>query len=392
MRNRPEDPEVREVEFSYNGGSVEYSVVSPSSDIQDPPKGFKNSGSVNMSESPTQSIRASSHSNLPSPPSSPLLYAGPQLNAPDIPVSIPLGESGSSPPSGAVSSHGGSSHPYNDSIDLHCSTTLEQTELELSVDDPPNLIECPDSPVPEMHLEPNDSILENQESAQAISSVLESLSPAQEPKHEAHDAAEIQSNTESPTSLPEDTTDKQSGLQDRELSSDPTSILESPLPSTNESTHDTVTPKLHGRHLSLGSLPQPKLTSPTPDSTTQNEESPAVTPRRRFVLANSAAQEEWETQKKSEKTEGEDEGENEGDGEGENEGEGEGEGGSESIDKLMALVGLEAVKAQFLAIKAKIDTFKDQEINLQAERFNVIFQGSPGTGKYSVNSELYVVQ
>ncbi|KUJ17460.1 P-loop containing nucleoside triphosphate hydrolase protein, partial [Mollisia scopiformis] len=54
------------------------------------------------------------------------------------------------------------------------------------------------------------------------------------------------------------------------------------------------------------------------------------------------------------------------------------------LDDLMALVGLEEVKAQFLAIKAKIDTCGEQNINLKTERFNVIFQGNPGTGKTTV--------
>jgi DNA replication protein DnaC len=51
-----------------------------------------------------------------------------------------------------------------------------------------------------------------------------------------------------------------------------------------------------------------------------------------------------------------------------------------AIDQLMALVGLEEVKQQVLAIKAKVETCKRQNTNLQNERFNIVFQGNPGTG------------
>ena len=98
---------------------------------------------------------------------------------------------------------------------------------------------------------------------------------------------------------------------------------------------------------------------------------------------------------------------------------------TKEVDRLMALVGLEEVKARFLAIKAKIDTCQEQEhslkktddtddsikeiddtddnveeiddtddsveeiddaaqdfqVSLKSERFNVILQGNPGTGK-----------
>jgi hypothetical protein len=53
---------------------------------------------------------------------------------------------------------------------------------------------------------------------------------------------------------------------------------------------------------------------------------------------------------------------------------------SPSIDAIMAMVGLESVKAQVLAIKAKIDTAKRQGSPLEKERFNISFLGNPGTG------------
>jgi len=46
----------------------------------------------------------------------------------------------------------------------------------------------------------------------------------------------------------------------------------------------------------------------------------------------------------------------------------------------MGLVGLEEVKQQVLAINAKVETCKRQGIDLREERFNIVFQGNPGTG------------
>lgn len=53
---------------------------------------------------------------------------------------------------------------------------------------------------------------------------------------------------------------------------------------------------------------------------------------------------------------------------------------NKAIDELMGMVGLEEVKEQVLAIKAKVDTCHRQGTNLSGERFNVVFQGNPGTG------------
>ncbi|RXW16619.1 hypothetical protein EST38_g9234 [Candolleomyces aberdarensis] len=57
---------------------------------------------------------------------------------------------------------------------------------------------------------------------------------------------------------------------------------------------------------------------------------------------------------------------------------------SPPIDEVMAMVGLESVKSQILAIKAKIDTCKRQNSSLAKERFNISFLGNPGTGKTTV--------
>ncbi|RXW14679.1 hypothetical protein EST38_g11172, partial [Candolleomyces aberdarensis] len=57
---------------------------------------------------------------------------------------------------------------------------------------------------------------------------------------------------------------------------------------------------------------------------------------------------------------------------------------SPPIDEVMGMVGLESVKYQILAIKAKIDTCKRQNSSLAKERFNISFLGNPGTGKTTV--------
>jgi hypothetical protein len=51
-----------------------------------------------------------------------------------------------------------------------------------------------------------------------------------------------------------------------------------------------------------------------------------------------------------------------------------------AIDELMDMIGLEEVKRQVLNIKAKVEVCKRQRVDLRSERFNIIFQGNPGTG------------
>jgi hypothetical protein len=51
------------------------------------------------------------------------------------------------------------------------------------------------------------------------------------------------------------------------------------------------------------------------------------------------------------------------------------------LDELMQYEGLEDVKQQFLDIKSKVDVCKRQGRNLKSERFNIVFQGNPGTGE-----------
>ncbi|KAF3145705.1 hypothetical protein TWF703_006847 [Orbilia oligospora] len=52
-----------------------------------------------------------------------------------------------------------------------------------------------------------------------------------------------------------------------------------------------------------------------------------------------------------------------------------------ALDQIMDMIGMEHVKEQVLAIKAKVDTVHRQEINLRGERFHVALLGNPGTGK-----------
>ncbi|KAI1741348.1 P-loop containing nucleoside triphosphate hydrolase protein [Xylaria scruposa] len=57
---------------------------------------------------------------------------------------------------------------------------------------------------------------------------------------------------------------------------------------------------------------------------------------------------------------------------------------NEVIDELMGYVGLEGVKQQFLDIKSKVDICKEQGRNLASERFSIVLQGNPGTGKTTI--------
>jgi hypothetical protein len=62
-----------------------------------------------------------------------------------------------------------------------------------------------------------------------------------------------------------------------------------------------------------------------------------------------------------------------------------------AIDAIMDMIGLEEVKKQVLAIKAKVDVTKRQGTSLKDERFNVVMVGNPGTGTcyFWLNSGLF---
>ncbi|EIW77517.1 P-loop containing nucleoside triphosphate hydrolase protein [Coniophora puteana RWD-64-598 SS2] len=57
---------------------------------------------------------------------------------------------------------------------------------------------------------------------------------------------------------------------------------------------------------------------------------------------------------------------------------------NEAIDKLMAMTGLEDVKAEVMKIKAHIDLLRRQNVPTNKERLNLVLLGNPGTGKTTV--------
>ena len=54
---------------------------------------------------------------------------------------------------------------------------------------------------------------------------------------------------------------------------------------------------------------------------------------------------------------------------------------SKTLDELMAMIGLEDVKKQFLSVKSKVDTIMRQDSSLKSERFSCSLLGNPGTGE-----------
>lgn len=54
---------------------------------------------------------------------------------------------------------------------------------------------------------------------------------------------------------------------------------------------------------------------------------------------------------------------------------------SNELDELMSMIGLESVKAEFLAIKNTVDTKLRQDVSLATQRFSCSLLGNPGTGK-----------
>ena len=53
---------------------------------------------------------------------------------------------------------------------------------------------------------------------------------------------------------------------------------------------------------------------------------------------------------------------------------------NEELDALMDMIGLDEVKAKFLAIKSKVDTAIRQQIDVKLDRFGATLLGNPGTG------------
>lgn len=111
----------------------------------------------------------------------------------------------------------------------------------------------------------------------------------------------------------------------------------------------------------------PNMTSDHSDNVIANAKatSPDLNPDQeqdqdQFNWDKSEARDDWEWQKKYEGTE------------------------NEALDSLVPMIGLESVKQQFLAIKAKVDTVVRQNISLNGERFGAVLLGNPGTGKTTV--------
>ncbi|KAM3560257.1 hypothetical protein ARSEF4850_003737 [Beauveria asiatica] len=57
---------------------------------------------------------------------------------------------------------------------------------------------------------------------------------------------------------------------------------------------------------------------------------------------------------------------------------------NKTLDTLMEMIGLEAVKKEFLNIKTTVDTATRQGVSTKDERFGCSFLGNPGTGKTTV--------
>jgi AAA+ superfamily predicted ATPase len=81
---------------------------------------------------------------------------------------------------------------------------------------------------------------------------------------------------------------------------------------------------------------------------------------RPFLVKESAAAKEWQRRKN------------------------QGDESNKALDELMELVGLEEVKEKLCAIQAKVNIYKKQGIDPKNERFNIVFQGNPGTGENHV--------
>ena len=61
---------------------------------------------------------------------------------------------------------------------------------------------------------------------------------------------------------------------------------------------------------------------------------------------------------------------------------------TEVMESVMGLVALEEVKQFFLDMKLRVETAYQQKVSLSRTRFNVVFQGNPGTGILTDRMEL----
>ncbi|CAG8220868.1 unnamed protein product [Penicillium olsonii] len=113
--------------------------------------------------------------------------------------------------------------------------------------------------------------------------------------------------------------------------------------------------------LNRDSVEKDPETPSTKDSKSQDEVTPSITTRQTMPNKKpSGAKDDWIHQKTTYLAQ------------------------SQEIDQLMDMVGLEAVKVKFLAIKSKVDTSIRQGVSLDRERFGSVLLGNPGTGKTTV--------
>ncbi|KAA8895568.1 P-loop containing nucleoside triphosphate hydrolase protein [Sphaerosporella brunnea] len=153
-----------------------------------------------------------------------------------------------------------------------------------------------------------------------------------------------------------DPTQSTSGLHPPSPSSSISSTLMNARdPSSSPELRDTWTPASS----CPSPVPSPAGNSPS-ISPTQPLDSNMPHDPREFVPKSSAAGKEWERQKRIDHAD------------------------DAAIDRLTSMIGLEEVKWQFLDIKDKVQTCKLQKTDLKDERFNIVFQGNPGTGKTTV--------
>ena len=111
--------------------------------------------------------------------------------------------------------------------------------------------------------------------------------------------------------------------------------------------------------ISVNSVQSPpsSLVSGLRQTAHHNRSPPQIAKRSSGIKRESAARNEWHRQKQIEGVT------------------------NEAIDSIMEMIGLEDVKVQVLRIKAKIDVAVRQNVSSKDERFNIVFQGNPGTGR-----------
>ncbi|KAI4920884.1 hypothetical protein J4E85_008999 [Alternaria conjuncta] len=132
-----------------------------------------------------------------------------------------------------------------------------------------------------------------------------------------------------------------------------------PVPAPSTSTTTPVPPSDTAKQ--QGDKPAPSTTTDHRNDTPTNEKSTSSdSDEDQPDWDKSEARDEWEWQKKFEGAE------------------------NEALDSLVPMIGLESVKQQFLAIKAKVDTVVRQGVSLKGERFGAALLGNPGTGKTTV--------